>query len=165
MNDELQRMPSFGIRVARTLPRQAAIDFLVNSENLDISAGQAELRAAKYFMQDFCMHYKILSYIKVVVDTDIRYEKEYHDRCVVYHLGQLKDLFKESLAEELMFNLYEIHLVLDKDDGKVLRIYGDREVNNDDVFNRRKNCYVVLIVRVGPQACIQSIFKVFKNLK
>ena len=79
------------------------------------------------------------------------------------HIGELSILFEEGQDEQLVFNLDETHFIIDHDNGRALGFLGESTVNYAEVSNGTEGFTVVPLVRGGVNACIESVFVVFKN--
>ena len=91
-------------------------------------------------------------------------KKEFIERCVAYHLGQMKKQFESGeLEEDTIENMDETHFIINMDNGKTLGFKGDNTIKYSDVVSGGTGMTMVVRIVGGKNATITAPFMIFKN--
>jgi DDE superfamily endonuclease len=168
---EFARLRSLGVKITNSLLIEAAISLLERSTgefNRHSRDGGTLLvnKLTTRWILSFCERHNVVPR-KVCGKLSISPEKQASiERAVAYHLGNLKRRFDDgSLHDDMVFNMDETHFVINMDDGKTLDFKGAETVKYNDVVSGGEGMTLVVKLRGGFGACIETPMIVFQNQK
>ena len=120
------------------------------SEQDVIEATYKELSEAIYFpwVYDFCHHHNITNRIWTGNKSLSPAQVAINNKCLSYRLGRLKRSYYNGLDESTVENFDETYIVVDMDNGLVLKFQGWNRVTDLDVASGR-DCFTVCMRSSG----------------
>lgn len=174
LNEEFARLRALHIKMSRSLLTEAAVLLLENTpeEFLDDAKNDGSVVDGKAFknriteswMTSFCQHNNIVVRMatgKLSVDVA---KQEMIDRSVAAHLGRVKRAFdRGDLEDDLVLNMDETHFLINMHNGKTMDFKGAKKVKYDDVVSGGEGMTLVVTLRGGRHACIETPMVIFQN--
>lgn len=174
LNEEFARMRSLNIKMSRRLIAAAAFSILDEStetwiddtkkDGSMIRGPALKSRITAKWIDAFCKNHNVVSRHKTgKLAVDAKKQEEI-ERAVAVHLGQVKRDFDSGiLDDDFVFNMDETHFLINMDDGKTLEYKGAGKVKYDDVVSGSEGMTLVVKLRGGIHAGIETPMMIFQN--